>query len=237
MLHGVACEIGLVEDDPVIRENLRDFLESRGFTVRAFGSREEALSGFSERLPDIAVLDVALGPDREGGFALCAALRRLSASLPIVFLTSHDGEMDHASGLRMGADDYLSKERSFDFLIVRLETLLSRRRAMDDATQAADAPTTLGPISLDEARSRVCWRGKTVDLTLTQYWIVRELVRAEGRPRSHDELMRAAEIHVAPNTIAAHVRSIRARFRDVDPDFDAIRTERGHGYRWLSPEA
>jgi two-component system OmpR family response regulator len=230
----VTCEVGLVEDDAVIRQNLCDFLESRGFRVRSFEDRVEALAEFSKRLPDVAVLDVSLGNDREGGFTLCSQLRGLSAALPIVFLTSHDGELDQVSGLRLGADDFLSKERSFDFLVVRLETLLARRRALEDASRPSPAPAVeVGGVSLDEARSQVFWRGSLVDLPLTQYWIVRDLVRAAGRPRSHDDLMRAAEIHVEPNTIAAHIRTIRRRFQEVDPAFDAIRTERGHGYRWL----
>jgi two-component system OmpR family response regulator len=155
----VPCEIGLVEDDEVIRENLRDFLALRGFSISAFPDRETALAGFSKRLPDVAVLDVCLGAEREGGFALCTQLRALSETLPIVFLTSHDGEIDHVSGLRIGADDYLSKERSFEFLVVRIETLLARWRALEGAS-GSDEQRDFGRLSLDEAKSRVWWRGR-----------------------------------------------------------------------------
>ncbi len=228
----MARTIALVEDDAIIRENLKDFLGHRGFDVRGYADAESAIAGFRVDLPDLAVLDVALGDEREGGFQVCSELRRLSQILPIVFLTSYDGEADRISGLRLGADDYLSKESSFDFLVVRLEALLARHRALRQATDTA-AHRTVGSLSLDTERSQASWRSQLVDLPLTQYWIVAALAASPGEPKSHDELMKAARIHVAPNTIAAHVKSIRERFRSIDPDFDAIRTERGLGYRWI----
>jgi len=234
----MSCTIGLVEDDEVIRENLKDFLETHGFAVRAHADRGSALDAFHSDLPDVAVLDVALGDEREGGFQLCSELRRVSSELPIVFLTSHDDEVDRISGLRLGADDYLSKERSFDFLVVRIETLIARQRALRAEATGSDAGGSTwrtGSLEIDRVRSRVSWRGQPVDLPLTQYWMVAELASGSSAVKSHADLMRAARIHVAPNTIAAHMRAIRQRFRAVDPDFDAIRTERGLGYRWLEP--
>lgn len=229
---GVAMphRVGLVEDDDVIRENLRDFLEDRGFSVSACRDRKSALEAFRAQLPDVAILDLALGDEREGGFRLCADLRQLSTSLSIIFLTSYDDEINRISGLRVGADDYLSKDRSFDFLVVRIETLIARQQALRE--ERGD-PRGVGSLQIDRRRCQVAWKGDRVDLPLTQYWMVAALVSADGAARSHQELMRAAQIHVAPNTIAAHIKSIRERFRAVDPAFDAIRTERGLGYRWV----
>jgi two-component system OmpR family response regulator len=229
------CTVGLVEDDDVIRENYADFLQARGFGVRAFADRSSALGAFRVHAPDVAVLDVALGEERDGGFLLCSEIRRFSQSLPVIFLTCHDNEVDRISGLRVGGDDYLSKESSFEFLAVRIETLLERRQAMleSDAGGGRNTQVIVGPLTIDLQRAEVNWRGKPVQLSLTHYWIVLALASSPSQPKSAAELMRAANISVASNTVAVHMRSIRERFSAVDPEFHSIRTERGHGYRWV----
>jgi two-component system OmpR family response regulator len=229
------CTVGLVEDDDVIRENYADFLQARGFGVRAFGDRSSALGAFRVHAPDVAVLDVALGEERDGGFLLCSEIRRFSQSLPVIFLTCHDNEVDRISGLRVGGDDYLSKESSFEFLAVRIETLLERRQAIleSDMDGGRNTQVIVGPLTIDLQRAEVTWRGKPVPLSLTHYWIVLALASSPSQPKSAAELMRAANISVAPNTVAVHMRSIRERFKAVDPEFESIRTERGHGYRWV----
>ena len=229
------CRVGLVEDDDVIRENYADFLQARGFTVRAFADRESALGAFRVDTPDVAVLDVALGEERDGGLLLCEELRRFSKTLPVIFLTCHDNEADRISGLRVGGDDYLSKESSFEFLAVRIETLLERRRAVleSDPDGKPSTKIVVGELAIDLDRAEVTWKGKPVRLSLTLYWMVLALASAQPKPKSAAELMLAANISVASNTVAVHIRSIRGRFMAVDPDFDAIRTERGHGYRWV----
>jgi two-component system OmpR family response regulator len=228
------CTVGLVEDDDVIRDNYADFLQARGFGVRAFADRASALDGFRASTPDIAVLDVALGEERDGGFLLCSEIRRFTQTLPVIFLTCHDNEVDRISGLRVGADDYLSKESSFEFLAVRIETLLERRQAILESDPAAERNTQIlvGPLAIDLQRTEVTWKGKPVRLSLTHYWMVLALASTPAQPKSAAELMKAAQISVASNTVAVHMRAIRERFVAVDPDFDAIRTERGHGYRW-----
>jgi len=229
----VAYTIGFVEDEEVIRENFTDHLEESGFRVLAFGDRRSALQSFRESLPDLALLDVALGSERDGGFHLCKELRSLSEALPIIFLTSHDGEVDKISGLRLGADDYLSKEATLDFLVVRIETLLRRRQALAESYGQAADRAAVGDLVIDQGECVAYWKGRRVDMPLTQLWIVADLATRPGEPRSPQELMKAARIVVEPNTIAAHIHSIRQRFREIDPDFASIRTERGLGYRWL----
>ena len=104
----MSCTIALVEDDDVIRESISEFLISRGYKVQAYRDRASALSAFSESLPDVAILDVVLGDERDGGFKICSELRSKSQTLAIIFLTSYAAEADRISGLRTGADDYLS---------------------------------------------------------------------------------------------------------------------------------
>jgi len=229
------CTVGLVEDDDVIRENYADFLRARGFGVQAFGDRVSALDSFRLDMPDVAVLDVALGEERDGGLLLCSDIRRFSQTLPVIFLTCHDNEVDRITGLRVGGDDYLSKESSFEFLAVRIETLLERREAVlrGDAEGGSTTQLTIGDLTIDLRRAEVTWKEKPVQLSLTQYWMVLALASAQPKPKSAEELMETANIRVASNTVAVHIRAIRGRFMAVDPEFDAIRTERGHGYRWV----
>lgn len=230
------CTVGLVEDDDVIRENYADFLQARGFGVRAFADRLTALDSFRVDTPDVAVLDVALGEERDGGLLLCSEIRRFSQTLPVIFLTCHDNEVDRISGLRVGGDDYLSKESSFEFLAVRIESLLERRQAMleGDASGGRNTQLLVGPLAIDLQRAEMTWKGEPVNMSLTHYWMVLALASTPSRPQTVDQLMDAAKIKVAPNTVAAHMHSIRTHFRGIDPEFDAIRTERGHGYRWVS---
>jgi len=229
------CTVGLVEDDDVIRENYADFLRARGFGVQAFGDRTSALDSFRLDMPDVAVLDVALGEERDGGLLLCSDIRRFSQTLPVIFLTCHDNEVDRITGLRVGGDDYLSKESSFEFLAVRIETLLERREAVlrGDANDGPSTQLIVGDLTIDLQKAAVTWRGEPVQLSLTQYWMVLALASAQPKPKSAGELMETAKISVASNTVAVHIRAVRGRFMAVDPEFDAIRTERGHGYRWV----
>ena len=180
--------VGLVEDDEVIRENLRDFLEANAFEVRAYADRKSAFEAFSEALPDIAILDVTLGAEREAGFTLCGQLRQLTQTMPIVFLTSYDAEANKISGLRMGADDYLSKESSLEFLVVRLETLLTRRRALTEPEDGSPTDIRVGELRVDTERFRVWWKGEEVQLPLTQYWMVAELVKDTAKAKRRKRL-------------------------------------------------
>jgi two-component system OmpR family response regulator len=200
-----------------------------------FADRSSAMSAFRARAPDVAVLDVALGEERDGGLLLCSEIRRFSKALPVIFLTCHDNEADRILGLRVGGDDYVSKDSSFELLAVRIETLVERRRAMLEGALDGvhEMALVLGPLTIDQQRSKATWGGEPVSLSLTHYWMLLALASDPYHPKSPAELMDAASINVAPNTIAAHMKSIRARFREVDPEFDAIRTERGHGYRWV----
>ena len=227
--------IAYVEDDPVILKNYTEILSDEGFEVTGYQTREEAIAAFREHLPDLALLDVSLQGERDAGYQVCRELRRLSENLPIIFLTSHDGEIAKISGLRLGADDYITKDASIDYILVRIETLFRRLEAVREAAvRPDDQAMVLGDLRLDEQFSRVYWKGVDLTLSLTHYWLVQELCDHPGRVRSHRELMKACNIVVEANTITAHIIAIRKAFTAVDPDFSGIRTERGLGYRWVA---
>lgn len=238
-------EILFVEDDPLIRENLSELLCEEGFRVHAFADAAAALAHcHAGGLPEAALLDITLGAEREGGFELCQALRQRSAWLPIVFFTSHDRDLERISGLRLGADDYLTKDESLEFIVARLHALLARHRALMRAAQAGEVEGTTssphaggrlqrGDLAVDLETHTATWKGERLRLTLTQAWMLRALAEHPGQVQTPTALMRAARITVESNTVAAHIKHIRDAFRAVDPNFDAIRTERGAGYRWL----
>ena len=226
--------IAYVEDQEETRQSYAEQLRREGFEVVAYATKEDAIAGFRQQLPDLALLDVAHEGDRDAGYRVCTELRRISSEVPIIFLTHRHGEIDRISGLRLGADDYISKDASLEYIVIRIETLIRRLEAVRAAS--ALEPTGHVPddgLRLDDTYSTVFWRGTRVDLPLTHFWILRELCRNPGEVRSHRELMKAASIVVEPNTIAAHVKSIRQTFTRLDPHFECIRTERGRGYRWV----
>ncbi len=232
--------IALIEDDPVILDNYADFLAGLGFEVDKYSSKASALSGLTGRPPELVLLDVSLNGERDAGFAVCADIRRHTPLLPVIFLSSHDTEIDRISGLRLGADDYITKDLSLDYLVVRIEALFRRRDAYSttyaqNANLDASGKYPVNDIEFDTHRSIAIWRCQPLKLTLTQFWILQELCRAQGRIRSNTDLMRSAKITVAPNTIAAHVKAIREAFLRIESSFDRIRTERGRGYRWIPP--
>jgi two-component system OmpR family response regulator len=226
-----------VEDDDVIRSNYCEMLSEEGFDVTAYGTKEEAIAAFQGDLPDLALLDVSLHGERDAGYQVCTELRRISNEVPIIFLTSHEGEIDRISGLRVGADDYITKDSSMAYIVVRIEALFRRLEAIRSAYKhtsgSAEKDKSTG-IHLDDVYSTVFWEGKKIDIPLTHFWIVKDLVDHPGKVRSHRDLMQAANLVVEPNTIAAHVKAIRDAFSESDANFDAIKTERGRGYRWVA---
>jgi two-component system OmpR family response regulator len=230
--------IAYVEDDAVIRKNYTEMLRDEGFDVTAYSKKEDAILAFQKELPDLALLDVSLHGERDAGYQVCAELRRLSTEVPIIFLTSHDGEIDKVSGLRLGADDYITKDASIDYIVIRIEALFRRLEAIRGAfglkSNSSSSPqNTSKDLVIDEVYSAVLWKGKKVELPLTHYWIVRELCNNPGQVRSHRDLMKACNIVVEPNTITAHVKAIRDTFTAMDTSFNCIKTERGRGYRWV----
>ena len=223
--------IALVEDDPAIRANYADALKKHGYEVQAYGSRAEAIAACQARLPDLAILDIGLGDEYDGGFALCRDLRVLSAELPVIFLTARDSDVDVVSGLRMGADDYLTKDISLPHLLARIAALF-RRVDVQREPKSVDDVVVRGELSLDMKRFTASWRGTRVELTLTEFWMVHALARFPGHVKNREQLMRESNLVVDDDTVTSHVKRIRRKFQGKDPTFDAIETVYGMGYRW-----
>jgi len=225
--------IALVEDDATIRQNYTDALTRAGYEVAAFADRPSASRTLAARLPELAIIDVGLGNDIDGGFALCRELRAASARLPIIFLTARDSEFDVVSGLRLGADDYVTKDVSLPQLLARIAALFRR---VDAAQQpAAEEVMRRGRLALDSRRMTANWKEQPVALTVTEFWMVHSLAQHPGHVKDRDQLMRDAEMVVDDGTITSHVKRIRKKFIAVDPEFDAIETVYGMGYRWTEP--
>lgn len=227
----MARRIAIVEDDAAIRNNYADALRRHGYEVAAYASRGEAMTAFQSRLPDLAVIDIGLGEDVDGGFDLCRELRAMSASLPIIFLTARDSELDIVSGLRLGADDYLTKDVSLPQLVARIAALF-RRVEVARAPQQAEEILERGPLKLDLKRFVARWQDQPVDLTLTEFWMVHTLAKFPGHVKDREQLMRDAELVVDDATITSHIKRIRKKFAVVDAGFDEIETVYGMGYRW-----
>jgi len=223
--------IAIVEDEPSIRENYADILRRQGYEVVGFATRTEALASFRIRLPDLAILDIGLEDDVEGGFELCRELRSLSSTLPIIFLTARDSEFDSISGLRLGADDYLTKDISLPHLCARIAALFRRTEALK-APLVRETLMIRGHLSLDMNRMQVRWKNQPIDLTLTEFWLIHALARFPGHVKNREQLMHEANIVVDDSTITSHVKRVRQKFISLDSEFSSIETIYGMGYRW-----
>ena len=226
-------KIVIVEDEPAIRDNYADYLTHQGYRVSGYGSRQEALNSFDKNLPDLVILDIGLQDDFDAGFTLCQELRARSATLPIIFLTARDSDFDSVAGLRLGADDYLTKEISLPHLTARIAALFRRLDAMQRAT-SSEQIIKHGNLELDPERLLASWRGNPLGMTVTEFWIVHSLVRHPGYVRNRDQIMEDANILVDAASISTHIKRIRNKFQRIDQDFNNIEAVYGAGYRWQS---
>lgn len=224
--------ICIVEDEPAIAENYCDALRRQGYKVTHYQSRAAASEAFRTRLPDLAIIDIGLGADVDGGFELCRELRHQSPILPIIFLTARDSEFDMVAGLRLGADDYLTKDISLPHMSARITALFRRVESLQN-TAHSDNEHRHGKLTINLDRMTVHWAEHLLDLTITELWIVHALSRHPGHVKNRQQLMDAANVVLDDNTITSHIKRIRKKFRDIDPEFDAIQTAYGLGYRWL----
>lgn len=227
----MAKRIALVEDEPAIRENYADALIKQGYEVSNYAATEESVSAFRKRLPDLAIIDIGLGDDIEGGFEVCRVLRSLSSTIPIIFLTARDSDFDAISGLRLGADDYLTKDVSIPQILARVAALFRRLGALQKE-YASEQLHVVNNLTIDKNCMVVEWNGIKVDLTLTEFWIVHSLTQIPGHVKSRNQLMQDANIFVDDGTVTSHVKRIRRKFEIIDASFDRIDTVYGMGYRW-----
>jgi two-component system response regulator ChvI len=224
--------IALVDDDRNILTSVQMALEAEGFAVRTYTDGAEALRGLTATPVDLAILDIKM--PRMDGMELLERLRR-QTDLPVIFLTSKDDEVDELMGLRMGADDYIKKPFSQRLLIERIRTLLRRETLTRDGTSPAGESLTRGDLTLDSARHLCTWKGQPVDLTVTEFLLLKSLASRPGHVKSRDQLMDAAygeHIYVDDRTIDSHIKRLRKKFRVLDGEFAQIETLYGVGYRY-----
>jgi two-component system OmpR family response regulator len=225
-------QIAIVEDEPALRENYSAALSRHGYGVKTYANRRTAMQAFGTRLPDLVIIDIALEDEAEGGFDLCRDLRALSAELPLIFLTARDSELDAVSGLRLGADDFLTKDVSLPHLAARVAALFRRIDALRRPERAANVVRT-GALAIDGETMQSTWKGVPVTLSLTEFWIVHALARHPGHVKNRQQLMDAANVVLDDQTITSHIKRVRRKFVEIDAAFDAIQTVYGMGYRWI----
>jgi len=223
--------IAIVEDEKHIRENYVDLMTKHGYQVEAYENRLDAINAFEVRLPDLAIIDIGLGDEYDGGFMLCQSLRQLSATVPIIFLTARDNDFDTISGLRLGADDYLTKDIGLEHLMVRISALFRRIDLLLKPVQESKL-ITRGALIIDSDRMQISWKNQTLDFTITEFWIVHALANRAGIVRNRQQLMTDANMLVDDNTITSHVKRIRKKFIILDAQFNEITAVYGMGYRW-----
>jgi two-component system response regulator ChvI len=225
--------IALVDDDENIVESLKAFFEAEGYQVRAYHDGAAALAGLSDNPPDIAILDVKM--PKMDGMELLRKLRQTS-SLPAIFLTSKDDEIDEVVGFNIGADDFIRKPCSMRLLGERVKAILRRSRGAAAGPDDADKkPIVRGRLTLDPNRHACNWDGQIVRLTVTEFLILQALAQRPGYVKSRDQLMDAAyddQVYVDDRTIDSHIKRLRKKFRDLDDNFDSIETLYGVGYRY-----
>ena len=230
--------IALVDDDRNILTSVSIALQQEGFVTRVYSDAVAALKALNDNPPDLGVFDIKM-PSLDG-MELLRRVREFS-SMPVIFLTSKDDELDEALGLAMGADDYISKPFSQRLLIARIRAILRRqeleRGGAEDATAAEEdaPPLERGRLMMDPARHKVRWGGKDVSLTVTEFLILEALAQRPGVVKTRNQLLDVAyndDTYVDDRTIDSHIKRIRRKFRSVDSEFDAIETLYGVGYRF-----
>ncbi|OYY69371.1 response regulator transcription factor [Sphingomonas sp. 28-63-12] len=232
----MTATIALVDDDRNILTSVSIALQAEGFLTRVYSDGETALKALIDNPPDLAIFDIKM--PRMDGLELLRRLREKSV-MPVIFLTSKDDELDEALGLAMGADDYIAKPFSQRLLIARIRAILRRAELAQPAAPGEEpVPTEIlerGRLAMDPARHRVTWEGKPVTLTVTEFLILETLAQRPGIVKTRNQLMDAAyqdDIYVDDRTIDSHIKRVRRKFRQVAPEFDAIETLYGAGYRF-----
>ncbi len=228
--------IALVDDDRNILTSVSIALEAEGYKVETYTDGATALDGLTTKRPDLAVFDIKM--PRMDGMELLRRLRQKS-DLPVIFLTSKDDEIDELFGLKMGADDFITKPFSQRLLVERVKAVLRRSAARAEGVVRADGGASSllerGHLSMDQERHASTWKGKPVTLTVTEFLILFALAQRPGVVKSRDSLMDAAyddQVYVDDRTIDSHIKRLRKKFKVVDDDFDMIETLYGVGYRF-----
>jgi two-component system response regulator ChvI len=227
-------KIALVEDDRNILTSVSIALESEGFSVDTYTDGDDALRGLSQKPADLAILDIKM--PRMDGMELLLKIRKKSV-MPIIFLTSKDDEVDELLGLKMGADDYIKKPFSQRLLMERIKALLRRRELDENANNGDDKNNAIfrDNLMMDQSRHECTWKGNPLNLTVTEFLLLKSLAYRPGLVKNRDQLIDTAygeNIYVDDRTIDSHIKRLRKKFRAIDPNFSQIETLYGVGYRY-----
>ena len=226
--------ICLIDDDQNILASLSLALKSEGYIVSTFSDGLSGLNSLKEDDYDIAILDIKM--PRLDGLEVLQKLRQTS-NLPVIFLTSKDEEVDQLLGLKMGADDYITKPFSQKLLIERVKAIL--RRSKDTLTLNDKETSNIikrGKLSLNMSRYECFWDDIAIKLTVTEFLLLESLASRPGYVKSRDQLMSAAyddDIYVDDRTIDSHIKRLRRKFKNLDKNFESIETLYGVGYRYI----
>lgn len=224
--------IAVVEDDADQRDTYVDVLIANGYAVDAYADKASAQSAFRMTLPDLAILDIMLGQDMDGGFDLCMELRNRSQTLPVIFITARDSDVDRISSQRMMAWDYITKPVSLEFLVARVHALLSIATHLQ-SPESNLTTLIINELEIDENSMSIQWQGERLNFTLTEFQIVESLARRPGHVKTYDALIDVTRQGlVEKNTINGYIRRIRSKFREIDTTFNRIQTVHGTGYKW-----
>lgn len=229
----MAQRIALVDDDRNITTSVSMALEAEGYEVKTYNDGEEGLKGIQETTPDLVVLDIKM--PRMDGMEVLSKFREESTT-PVIFLTSKDDEVDEVIGLRMGADDYITKPFSQRLLIERIRALLRRQELQTTKEETKSSEKVVrGDLTLDDARHLCTWKNQPVNLTVTEYLLVKALAQRPGHVKNRDQLIDLAygeNIYVDDRTIDSHIKRVRKKFKQIDEGFNQIETLYGVGYRY-----
>lgn len=224
-------KIALVDDDRNILTSVSIALETEGYIVRTYNDGEAGLNGILEEPPDLAVLDIKM--PRLDGFGVLEKLRQ-SLNIPVIFLTSRDEEDDELQGLRLGADDYVKKPFSQALLLERIRILL-RRTDNPDGPAKDKRVLHVSNLVMDDRKQFCSWQDHPVELSATEYALLKALAERPGHIKSRDQLIDAAygeTLHVDDRTIDSHIKRVRQKIRKLDPEFNRIETVYGAGYKF-----
>jgi len=227
--------IAIVDDEENIRETISYSLKDEGYIPRTFSDGYDAWDAFQKNLPDLIILDIIM--PRMDGLELCRKIRSLSETVPVIFLSSKDEELDKILGLEMGGDDYLCKPFSMKELLTRIKVIFRRLKTIKENDINDKDLVNAGELTIDRLSYTAKWKNKKLILTLTEYMLLLALARYPGHVKNREQLIKEAyseNIYLSDRTIDSHIKRLRKKFNEIDPDFCCIETVYGLGYRFTA---
>ena len=229
--------IALIDDDRNILTSVSIALETEGFRVHTYTDGLEAIEGLKKQPVELIILDLKM-PVMDG-MEMLSHLRK-NSKIPVIILTSKDDEIDEVLGLKMGADDYIKKPFSQRLLNERVKTIIRRisneKKNIHKENLAEEKEKILrGQLELDLLQHKCTWKDKEIQLTVTEFIILKDLALRPGHVKSREQLMDIAysdNSYVDDRTIDSHIKRLRKKFRNIDKSFDYIETLYGLGYKF-----